>query len=211
MAKYYNIVLEPANIALPRPPRMDRNIESFSESQCWTFFATRKEHLHRLLRCLRFPDRCILENMSVMTGEEVMLRGLYELISGENQNNIAENVFGRDFTQQSRAFKFCIDFLYEMFVDLLTDNLEWWFENGFIEESRRAITQKLAALGLIYGNPHLSQQIALFIDCNCMETSRVAGGPKGEGPDADRWSDLIQRAFYNGWKKRVMANVTQNM
>jgi hypothetical protein len=37
-----------------------------------------------------------------MSGENVLLRGLYELVSGADQNEIVL-VFGRDYSQQSRA------------------------------------------------------------------------------------------------------------
>ena len=200
MAKYATIVFEPADFKLPRPPRLDRTIESFTESECWNFFETRKADLYRLLRAFRLPDKCVLENGTAMSGEEVMLRALYELVSGEDQYTIAQNVFGRDQSDQSRAYKYFVDLIYAQHNYLVTDNLEWWFENGFIEESRQAITKKLAELGLLYRNPETDQEVAGFIDCNCMETARVGGGPIGEGPDAERWIDLIQRAFYNGWK-----------
>ena len=65
------------------------------------FFETRKEDLKRLLLNLRFPDKCTLETGSKMPGEEVLLRGLYELVSGADQHEIV-TVFGRDQTQQSR-------------------------------------------------------------------------------------------------------------
>lgn len=41
---------------------------------------------------------------------------------------------------------------------------------------------------------------ALFIDCNCMETSRPGGGPSEEGANAARWHPDVQRSYYNGWK-----------
>jgi hypothetical protein len=100
-----------------------RNIESFSESNCWNFFETRKEDLYRLLKAIQMPETVILENGSKMPGEEVMLRGLYELVSGNDKHEIAENVFGRDYSQQSRAFKWFINHIYYNFSDLVTDNL----------------------------------------------------------------------------------------
>ena len=51
-------------------------------------------------------DKYTLENGSVMSGEEILLRGLYELVSGDDQHVITEKMFGRDQSQQSRAFKF---------------------------------------------------------------------------------------------------------
>ena len=46
-------------------------------------------------------------------------------------------------------------------------------------ESNTAIAAKLEELGLPFSddNPCL---IGVFIDCNCMDTSRVAGGPRSE-------------------------------
>ena len=75
-----NIATEPA---VTLEPLIDyrRTIDSFTASECWNFFETRKEDLPRLLLNLRFPDQCNLENGSKMLGEEVLLRGLYELLS----------------------------------------------------------------------------------------------------------------------------------
>jgi hypothetical protein len=46
----------------------------------------------------------------------------------------------------------------------------------------------------------LETNICMFIDCNCLTTSTPGGGPAEGGPEAIRWSDTVQRAFYNGWK-----------
>jgi hypothetical protein len=75
---------------------LKRDIFSFDCIDCWTFFKSRKLDLPRLVRVLKFPNRCKFDNRMVMSGEEVCLRGLYELISGEDQHNIGRNVFGRD-------------------------------------------------------------------------------------------------------------------
>ena len=67
--------------------------------------------------------------------------------------------------------------------------------NGFIDESNAAIDAKLRQLGCVPTDNFFG-----FIDCNCRETDRVGGGPRQDGPDADRWVSNVQRAFYNGWK-----------
>ena len=81
--KYLLKVVDPG-IVLPPPARYDRTIDSFSESQCWNFFECRKEDLYRLLRELKFPTTCHFDNQGKLSGEEVLLRGLYELVSGED-------------------------------------------------------------------------------------------------------------------------------
>jgi hypothetical protein len=91
-----DIMVTPNHDHIRSYPSKDRTIASFSESECWNFFETRKRDLHRLLINLQFPDHCVLENRACMTGEEILLRGLYELVSGTDQFEIAVNVFGRD-------------------------------------------------------------------------------------------------------------------
>ncbi len=83
-------------VAIPPPIDLKRDIFSFDCIDCWTFFKARKLDLSRLVRVLKFPFRCKFDNRMVMSGEEVCLRGLYELISAEDQDNIARNVFDRD-------------------------------------------------------------------------------------------------------------------
>jgi len=41
---------------------------------------------------------------------------------------------------------------------------------------------------------------AMFIDCSCLETSWLVGGPTESGANAARWDPLIQQTYYNGWK-----------
>jgi hypothetical protein len=183
---------------MPRYIDRRRGLDSFDEIDCWTFFKCRKTDISRFYAVLRFPDRCVLDNGINMSGEEVFCRGMYELVSGEDQHNIAKNVFGRDQSAQSRAFTFFIDHIYETHLYLLTDNLEWWFNNGYVDESREAIQKKMEALGFLFDDDH--NMVGILIDCNCLQTSRVAGGPRGDGEAADRWDCNIQRAFYNGWK-----------
>jgi hypothetical protein len=66
------------------------------------------------------------------------------------------------------------------------------------------IEKKKAAKFISYRKRYLGlsshDQVAFFIDCNCLSTSVVGGGPAEEGANSARWDDTIQRAFYNGWK-----------
>jgi len=174
--------------------RYNRTIESFSPSDCKIFFEFKKKDLFRLFHLLQFPDTCRFDNRSSMSGEEVFLRGLYELVSGETKHNISRNVFGRDWSAQSRAFTYFVTHIYETFKHLLTDNLHWWYRNGFFESSADAIGKKMGI------DAEDKNMIAHFIDCNCLETCRVGGGPAEDGCNSARWDPLVQRAYYNGWK-----------
>ena len=70
--------------------------------------------------------------------------------------------------------------------------------------SRVAIFSKMSSMLLAAGKADLLDEDVLgvshFIDCNCLPTSVVGGGPAEEGANAMRWADEIQQAFYNGWK-----------
>ena len=135
-----------------------------------------------------------------MPGEEVFLRGMYELVNGATKHVIAATVFGRDWTAQSRAFKWFILHMFNTFSHLITNNLDWWNRNGLIEHSKRAIYAKMISASPILGMIDDVLNFCCFMDCNCLESSRVGGGPSEGGANAMRWSDELQRAFYNGWK-----------
>ena len=56
-----SLATEP-NVSIEPLIDRQRTIESFTDSECWNFFETRKEDLPRLLLNLRFPEKCVLEN-----------------------------------------------------------------------------------------------------------------------------------------------------
>lgn len=198
IAFYLSIVVDDQDHTLDKPLRLDKTIDSFCDSDCNIFFRYLKEDLKRLLVLLKFPRTVWFQNRSKMRGEEVFLRGLYELVSGETKYKIAKNVFGRDFNIQSRVFSWFIDHIFSNFKHLVNDNLAWWFRNGFVQRSGDAIWAKMISNGYPRDGPH--NNIAFFIDCNCMPTQRVGGGPAEDGANAARWDENITRAFYNGWK-----------
>jgi hypothetical protein len=100
IAKYYSILIEPEYI-LPQLKRLRTSIDDFSESECYINFRFLKKDLKRLCTLLYIPSDVILKNRICMTGEEVFLRALYELVSGDVQEKISSNVFGREFSAQS--------------------------------------------------------------------------------------------------------------
>ena len=59
-------------------------------------FRFKTAELYLLLKELIFPENIVLDNGIVMNGENVFLRGLYELFSGALQHTI--DIFGRDFS-----------------------------------------------------------------------------------------------------------------
>ena len=194
LVNYVSIIYRPMN----RPdtvPRKNISFETFCEADCRVFFQFLKEDLPRLKLALRIPEKISLANKANMSGEELLLRSLFELVSGSDQYEIA-HIFGGDQPLQSRALKWFICHVFTTFHDLLSDNLAWWDESGYLEKSRDAIKKKLE--WDTWCNDEF--EVGLFIDCNCMETSTPGGGPAGDGPGAQRWDRKVQEAFYNGWK-----------
>jgi hypothetical protein len=185
---------------LAPPLRWHISIDSFTEPQVKLFFRFKKDNLKRLFLLLEFPLWPEFRaNRMRMSGEEVFLRGLYELCSGENKQHICENVMGREFSAQSRAFTFFVEFMFDKFHHLVHDSLPWWFNNGIVQRSAEAIQEKMFEQGLSR-EADICYLPALFIDCNCLQGDVVGGGPAEAGINAARWDERIQRSFYNGWK-----------
>ena len=178
-------------VPIDRPVRMIVSLENMTYMFSKEFLRFRKEDIHNLYLLLRFPDKVRLENRSTMSGQEVFMRGLYELCTGAKKTIVSE-IFGRHLSDQCRAFNYFINHIYNNFHHLVTDNLPWWFQNDLMERSAVAIDEKL---GVRYAD-----RFAAFIDCNCLRTDRPGGGPQEDGPGSERWSNDVQRAFYNGWK-----------
>lgn len=193
VAKYLSIVIEPQYFLEARPS-LRRTITSFTPSECYIYFRFTKADLRHLYQCLKFPENVLLDNRSRMTGEEIFLRGLYELVSGDNQEKISAHVFGAHGSDQSRAFCYFLNYVFDRFSHLVQNNLHWWYRNGFFERSYNAICTKMNVESVNHA------MVSHFIDCNCLPTSVVGGGPAESGANAARWNDNLQRTFYNGWK-----------
>ena len=146
-------------------------IKDFQDSEVKIYYTFNSvDDLTHLYQLLKFPNKVIFDNRSTMGGEEVFMRGLYELVSGENQERICMNVFGRECSVQSRAFSYFINHIYCNFKHLLFDNLSWFYKNNLFDESAEAIGIKMQC-------KDCTNLVFAFIDCNCLPTSVVGGGP----------------------------------
>uniref|UniRef100_A0A6T5VGP0 Uncharacterized protein n=1 Tax=Chromulina nebulosa TaxID=96789 RepID=A0A6T5VGP0_9STRA len=190
--EYFQLLLDDYG-KLPRPIRKKISLDDLDPSFCKEFLTFNKLELIKLYQIMNFPNKVKFSNGSAMTGEELFIRGLYELSTGEKKTSIA-NTFGRHYTDQSRAFQYFINFIYVRYHHLVDNNLDWWFRSGLIAVSAKLIENKM---NLESGIMNL---FALFIDCNCLETSVPGGGPAELGANAARWEPDVQRSFYNGWK-----------
>ena len=87
---------------LPALSSRGRSLDSFDECDIGYYFKNTKSDLKRLFELLSFKRRHIHPNRSVMSGEEVFLRGYFELRNGFDQYNIA-GIFGGHQSTQSFA------------------------------------------------------------------------------------------------------------
>jgi hypothetical protein len=199
MLKYYKTKVDRFEPLQPHPSRK-RTIDSFDLDVCDSFFRFTRLELHRVLANLRMPEKMCFQNGASMSGEEVMLRGLYELVSGERQFTISVNVFGGGQPLQSRACTSFIQHVYDTHKHLLRGNVKWFHDNGLLDESAEAIGRKMMECDGFNPPPDWVNNVCMFIDCNCLSTSCPGGGPTEGGANAVRWSGKVQESFYNGWK-----------
>jgi len=192
----------PEVLVISKPDR-HRSISSFGH-ECKNKFRFESSHLVLLCNLLRdFGAQqrgnkgmyCVLSNGITVPAEEILLRGLFEFRSGEIKDDVTD-IFGRDQSAQTRAFDYFIDFVFENYRHLVNDNLEWWYNNGFWAKSAAAIENRMKERFKF----STRNMVSHFIDCNCLETCVVGGGPAEQGANAARWNEDIQRSFYNGWK-----------
>ena len=84
-------------ITLPTAkPQMTR-IADYNDAECDLLFNFKKTHLEEMVNLLRFPEYVRFSNRVTITGEEIMLRGLYEMNSRDTQYKISRH-FGRCWT-----------------------------------------------------------------------------------------------------------------
>ena len=85
----------------------------------------------------------------------------------------------------------------ENWAYLLQDHLSFWLP--FLPEFAEKVRAKLQAKGVFF-EPG-SFRVFGFTDNTMNATCRPGGGPTRTGEDAPRNDPMIQRAWYNGWKK----------
>ena len=189
-----------------RNEHKNRTVASFSSE--WIYSNTRfhsAADLLRLLSALRLPERIVLDNGSVTSGEEALLVTLYRLSFPRRLSDI-EETFGRDYSHWSRVIKYTMQWIIKNWWYLLSDNTEYWTDQ--IPSFYEAITAKIVELGfdfplrlLGFDSEQRTYRVFAFIDNTIIKTCRPGGSAARRGPNAPRYHRLVQQAFYTGWKK----------
>jgi len=182
-----------------RRRHVSARIEDFSEMDCFVKLRTRKRDLYRLLRAFRLENAVfVAQGYTRFEGEEVLLIGLARFCTeGKVHHAILQNFPTLDGTRISRAISIFVRHMIQHFAFLLTRNLDYWVDSFPI--FAEAIRKKLhyASDGLVSYPPN-TFRVAMFHDDTILQTCRPGCGPDEQG---GRKSNLIQQAFYTGWKK----------
>jgi hypothetical protein len=127
----------------------------------------------------------------------IILIGLYGFATTGTLHNDFTLIFGRDYSQFSRAFKYFVTHMLHHCTHLLYGNLQYWKRLlPYFAECVRVKLEEKTGLQFNEGEFFFSS----FYDDTDIVSTRSAGGPTSCHQNAPRRNPLIQRAFYNGYK-----------
>lgn len=205
--KYIEIKFVPAAELTAKLRKIERKhltIDDLIEADIHIHFRFRsKDQLRRLRDGFQFPATMFSGKITRFTGEEILLLGLYRLARPTRLVDLGfEHLFGFNYVEVSVAFKLFLDHLCNNWAHLLKDNLQYWKPKlpDFAESIRRKLSEKYNC-DFPPANQAGGFRVFGFIDNTMNGTCRPGGGPARDGTDAPRNDPLIQRAWYNGWKK----------
>jgi len=157
-----------------------------------------KVELWGLCDGFQFPEFIKTKSRHKFTGEEVFLFGLYRLCNPTKLSNEIVNIrFGfHTKSLASECFRAFLDHMVNNWGYLLTNNVGFWADK--FPNTSYAIRRKCQELGVIFP---VDFNVAAFTDNTMNAACRPGGGPRRDGTYAPRNDPLIQRAWYNGWKK----------
>jgi hypothetical protein len=167
----------------PVDPRYkNRNVNSFSASECWHNFRIRKEDIRPLMVMLHFPQILTLSNNLAVYGEYAFLVMLYR---DHYPQTLAmqQTMFGRELSQISRIHNGALQWMYDHHQAKVVRNI-WWYADRF-NMYNEAVRQKINSVQ--GGVPNQVEDIFAFLD----GTHRCICRPFR--------NNNAQNAFYNGY------------
>lgn len=186
-------------------PRKNLRIHKLVENDVAVDFRFRsRDELHQLFNAFGFQEWYRYRDSKgkgghKFHGEEVLLCGLYRLHMPVIFGDAAwRTFFGFSYSRASKCFQIFCQHMKDNWAYLLLDNINFW--KPYLKDCARSIGMKLNELGLVDLDPERFGVFG-FIDNTCNAACRPGGGPTRDGVNAPRNNPLIQRAFYNGWKK----------
>lgn len=104
-----------------------RVLQSFADEECWHFLRFCRTELLQLITLCEFPAVVVCKNGTICSGEHAFCLMLYRLAYPCRLFEL-QDIFGRDYSQLSRIFKWSIDFMHEKHKHKVEGNLSWYSE-----------------------------------------------------------------------------------
>ena len=157
-------------------------IDRYSEETCYSQYRFLKRDIRHLFIALRFPDRIVLSNGSIIPGEKAFLLMLYRMAYPRRLVDM-EEYLGREYSTISRCFNFVDALMHAEHGHLLVDNLDFFLPR--FQEYNRVILERIAAVN---NNqiPDREMMTVGFLDGTKREICRPQG------------NNNMQRAVYDG-------------
>lgn len=161
----------------------NRLIDTFSDEECWHYLRFRKPELRKLFL---LPDIVRCPNGIVCPGEHALCLMLYRIAYPSRLISLQE-IFGRDYTQLSRIFKFTVDTFYLNHKAKVHGNLDWYADRFNLYH--QAVVNKIlkcpknANFGFL---PVEVSDIFAFLDGTGLQIARPSNG--------------AQNPFWNGYQ-----------
>jgi hypothetical protein len=190
---------------LPSINRRRISLQDFREDQFIPYFRFRdRNQIQALIIGFRFPSFMRAASGQRFSAEEVVLVALYRLHTPGNSTDACfEAVFGMCNEYVSMCLKLFTEFLITNWSYLVLDNCEFYRDQlaALSDKIQEKVVQIVQKKDPNFTLPLGTLKIFGFIDNTINQMCRPGGGPTTDGPGAERNPKLLQRAFYNGWKK----------
>jgi hypothetical protein len=156
------------NLAADRVAVSEVTIDNRTEETCYSEYRFHKRDLRYLFIALRFPERIVLSNKSVMPGEKAFLMMLHRMAYPRRLVDMEEFV-GREYSTISRCFNFVVNLMDVEHSHLLLDNLGFFLPR--FPDYNRVILDKIAVANenLI---PNRERMVTAFLDGTNMARAR---------------------------------------
>jgi hypothetical protein len=169
------------------------------------------DQLRQLKTSFHIADTIYLDNRFPITGEELVMIGLYRLRSPRTLSEL-QRTFSLEFSITSRAVNTFLHYLARRWGYILLNNIHYWADSlGDFCEAIRKKRQELVRrrqhheqdiVPTFKEDPQNGFKVCTFLDATVFSICRPGGGPvHPAGVNAERHNPDEQRAFYTGHKR----------